>query len=311
MNSHSSMDAVLIAGPTASGKSAAAHALARAIDGVVINTDSMQVYRETRILTARPTDEDTATAPHLLYGHVSVTESYSAGRYQAEAAHALRTVRESGRVPIFCGGTGMYFGVLTEGIANIPAVPAGVRERVRRHREAVGAEAFHAELAVRDPVAASRLRASDTQRALRAYEVFEATGRPLSQWQIEMGDALLGGMKLARFVLSPPRDVLNEGIDVRFDTMLANGALDEVRALEGVKLSPTASKIIGLRELQAVEERALSLAEAATRAKATTRQYAKRQLTWFRQRMADWNWVEAQGLSNILPLLTSQLNENA
>lgn len=311
MNSQTSVDAVLIAGPTASGKSAVAHALARAIDGVVINADSMQVYRETRILTARPTDEDTATAPHLLYGHVSVTESYSAGRYQAEAAHALRTARESGRVPIFCGGTGMYFGVLTEGIANIPAVPAGVREQVRQHREAIGAEAFHAELATRDPDAASRLRASDMQRVLRAYEVFEATGRPLSQWQTEMGDALLGKINLARFVISPLRDELHKRIDARFDAMIAVGAQEEVRALEGVALSATASKIIGLRELQAVDEGSLSLEEASDRAKAASRQYAKRQLTWYRQRMADWNWVEVQELSNILPLLTSRLNENA
>ncbi|HWD49535.1 MAG TPA: tRNA (adenosine(37)-N6)-dimethylallyltransferase MiaA [Rhizomicrobium sp.] len=311
MNSQSSVDAVLIAGPTASGKSAVAHALARAIDGVVINADSMQVYRETRILTARPTDEDTSTAPHFLYGHVSVTESYSAGRYQAEAAHALRTARESGRVPIFCGGTGMYFGVLTEGIANIPAVPAGMREQVRQHRDAIGADAFHIELATRDPESAARLRASDTQRTLRAYEVFEATGRPLSEWQKEMGEALLGGLNLARFVLSPPRDELHKHIDARFDTMLAAGAREEARALEGIALSATASKIIGLRELQAVEEGAQSLEEGSSRAKTATRQYAKRQLTWFRRRMAEWNWLEVQELSNILPLLSAQLNENA
>ena len=305
------IDAVLIAGPTASGKSRAALVLADAIGGAVINADSMQVYRETRILTARPTDADTATAPHLLYGHVSVTETYSVGRYQAEAAHALRTARESGRVPIFCGGTGMYFGVLTEGIANIPAVPAGVREQVRQRREAIGAEAFHAELAMRDPAAASRLRASDTQRTLRAYEVFEATGRPLSQWQSEMGAPLLGGMSLARFVLSPPRDVLRERIDARFDAMMASGALAEAHALEGVALSPTASKIIGLRELQSADAGEITPDEASTRAKAASRQYGKRQLTWFRQRMAGWDWIEAQELSNILPVMMARLNENA
>jgi tRNA dimethylallyltransferase len=300
-----SVEAVLIAGPTASGKSALASAIAEHIDGVIVNTDSMQVYRETRILTARPTDEDTARAPHLLYGHVSVAEAYSAGRYQAEAAHALRTARESGRIPIFTGGTGLYFGVLTEGIANIPEIPSGVREAAETLREDIGAAAFHAALATRDPQAAARLNESDTQRTLRAYEVFEATGRPLSEWQKEMGDPLLGGLNLARFVISPPRDVLHDRINARFDAMLAWGAMEEVAALEGVKLSPTAQKIIGLRELQAVAEGAMTAEEAADKAKAATRQYAKRQVTWFRGRMADWRWLEAE--SNNIPDILSHL----
>jgi tRNA dimethylallyltransferase len=303
-----SVDAVLIAGPTASGKSALALAIAEAIDGVIVNTDSMQVYRETRILTARPTDEDTAQAPHLLYGHVGVAESYSAGRYQAEAAHALRTARESGRVPIFTGGTGLYFGVLTEGIANIPEVPSGVREAVEALREDIGPKAFHDKLAMRDPQAAARLPDSDTQRTLRAYEVFEATGRPLSEWQKEMGDPLLGGMNLARFVISPPRDVLHDRINARFDAMLARGAMEEVAALEGLKLSPTAQKIIGLRELREVAEGAMPLDEAREKSKAATRQYAKRQVTWFRGRMADWNWIEEGSLSNNISHILSELS---
>jgi tRNA dimethylallyltransferase len=300
-----SVDAVLIAGPTASGKSALATAVAEAIDGVIVNTDSMQVYRETRILTARPADEDMARAPHLLYGHVGVAEAYSAGRYQAEAAHALLTARESGRVPIFTGGTGLYFGVLTEGIVNIPEIPAGVREAAEVLREEIGAGAFHQALAKRDPEAAARLNEGDTQRTLRAYEVFEATGRPLSDWQKEMGDPLLGGLNLARFVISPPRDVLHDRINARFDAMLAWGAMEEVAALEGLKLSPTAQKIIGLRELRAVAEGAMTPDEAAEKAKAATRQYAKRQVTWFRGRMADWRWLE--GESNNIPDILSQL----
>jgi tRNA dimethylallyltransferase len=301
-----SVDAVLIAGPTASGKSALAAAIAEQLDGVIVNTDSMQVYRETRILTARPTDEDIATAPHLLYGHVGVAEAYSAGRYQAEAAHALRTARESGRVPIFTGGTGMYFGVLTEGIANIPEVPSGVREAAEVLREEIGPAAFHEALAKRDPQAAARLNENDTQRTLRAYEVFEATGRPLSEWQKEMGDPLLGGLNLARFVISPPRDVLHDRINARFDAMLAWGAMEEVAALEGLTLSPTAQKIIGLRELRAVAEGAMTSDEAAEKAKAATRQYAKRQVTWFRGRMADWGWLE--GESNNIPDILSQIS---
>jgi tRNA dimethylallyltransferase len=298
------VDAVLIAGPTTSGKSAVALALAEEINGAVINADSMQVYTETRILTARPTDEDTARAPHLLYGHVSVSETYSAGRYQAEAAHALRTVREAGRVPIFAGGTGMYFGVLTEGLANVPPVPSGVREAAEARRNAIGAEAFHAELAARDPLAGQRLRASDTQRVLRAYEVFEATGRPLSEWQTEMSEPLLANMSLARFIISPPRDVLHQRIEHRFDAMMQAGAMEEATALENP--SATAAKIIGLRELRAAADGALPLEEAVEQAKARTRQYAKRQMTWFRHRMADWEWTEAQELSNILPLLMAE-----
>ena len=295
------VDAVLIAGPTTSGKSALALALAAEINGAVINADSMQVYIETRILTARPTDEDTARAPHLLYGHVGVNETYSAGRYQAEAAHALRTTRESGRVPIFAGGTGMYFGVLTEGLALVPAIPSGVREAAEARRNAIGAEAFHAELAKRDPVAGGKLRASDTQRTLRAWEVFEATGRPLSEWQQEMSEPLLANMNVARFIIAPPRDVLHQRINHRFDAMLAAGAMEEATALENP--SSTAAKILGLRELRAAADGVLPLDEAVEQAKARTRQYAKRQMTWFRHRMADWNWAETQELSNILPLL--------
>ena len=295
------VDAVLIAGPTTSGKSALALALAEEINGAVINADSMQVYTEMRILTARPTDEDTSRAPHLLYGHVSVNETYSAGRYQAEAAHALRTTRESGRVPIFAGGTGMYFGVLTDGLAIIPAVPAGVREVAEVRRAQMGADAFHAELAKRDPVAGEKLRPSDTQRTLRAWEVFEATGRPLSEWQQEMSEPLLTNMNVARFIISPPRDVLHQRINHRFDQMLTAGAMEEATALESP--SPTAAKIIGLRELRSAAEGTIPLEEAVEQAKARTRQYAKRQMTWFRHRMADWNWAEAQELSNILPLL--------
>lgn len=296
-----SVDGVLIAGPTTSGKSAVALALAQEIDGAVINTDSMQVYTETRILTARPTDEDTAQAPHLLYGHVSVRETYSAGRYQAEAGQALRTVREAGRVPIFTGGTGMYFGVLTDGLANIPSVPAGVRKAAEDRREEIGADAFHAELAARDPAAGARLRASDAQRVLRAWEVFEATGRPISDWQKEMGEPLLAHMNLARIVIAPPRDVLHARIDHRFEQMMKAGAMEEAAALENP--SATAAKIIGLRELRAAADGAMPLEEAVAQAKARTRQYAKRQTTWFRHRMGDWNWADAQELSNIIPVI--------
>jgi tRNA dimethylallyltransferase len=287
-----SLDAVLIAGPTASGKSAAALALAQAIGGVIVNADSMQVYTEPRILTARPSDADMARVPHLLYGHVGVREHYSVGRYQADAAAALADARAMGRVPIFVGGTGMYFGALTDGIAEMPAVPAAIRAAAARRRETLGAEAFHAELAARDPETATRLDAGDTQRTLRAYEVFEATGRSLSYWQTQTGKPVLTGMTLARFVIAPPRAELHARIDARFDAMLEAGAMEEAAHLADLDPALPAAKILGRRELLAAHTGALALEEAAQLAKVATRQYAKRQMTWFRGRMKEWEWIE-------------------
>ena len=291
-----SVDAVLIAGPTASGKSAVALALAEHAHGVVINTDSMQVYREARILTARPTEDAEARAPHRLYGYVGIDEPYSVGRYQTDAARALAEVRAEHRLPIFTGGTGLYFDALTNGLAPIPAVPVDIRSRVQARRDEIGAEAFFAELKTRDPESAARLRASDTQRTLRAYEVFEATARSLSSWQQEKPlPGPLAGLKLARFVIAPPRPELHRRIDRRFDMMLEDGAVDEAVRLSSVDSSKPAAKILGLRELQAVSTGAMAVDEARATAQAQTRQYAKRQLTWFRHRMADWRWLEPSG----------------
>ncbi|HTW33197.1 MAG TPA: tRNA (adenosine(37)-N6)-dimethylallyltransferase MiaA [Rhizomicrobium sp.] len=290
------VDAVLIAGPTASGKSAAALALAEHAHGVVINTDSMQVYREARILTARPNAEAEARAPHRLYGYVSIDEAYSVARYQADAAAAFAAARAENRLPIFTGGTGLYFGALTDGLANIPAVPVDIRNRVQGLRDEIGAEAFFEALKTRDPESAARLRASDTQRTLRAYEVFEATGRPLGAWQQDKPPlGPLAGLKLARFVIAPPRPELHRRIDRRFDRMLEDGAVDEAVRLSSVDSSKPAAKILGLRELQAVSTGAMAVDEARSTAQAQTRQYAKRQLTWFRHRMSDWRWLEPSG----------------
>jgi tRNA dimethylallyltransferase len=285
-------DAVLIAGPTASGKSQLALALAEAIGGAIVNADSMQVYREARILTARPSDDEMRRVPHLLYGHVGVEEPYSVGRYQADAGQALAEVRHAGRVPIFVGGTGMYFAVLTEGLANIPPVAADLRAAVEAMRAEIGADAFHAELAARDAESAARLRPGDTQRTVRAYAVLEATGRPLSQWQQETARPVLAGLALARIVLAPPRDVLYARCDARFEKMLEQGALAEAASLAGLRSSLPAAKLLGLRELLAAEEGRLSLDEAKAAAQQASRRYAKRQLTWFRHRMADWHWME-------------------
>lgn len=284
--------AVLIAGPTASGKSSAALALARRIGGALINTDSMQVYREVRILSARPGEEMLGLAPHYLYGHVSVKETYSAARFQTDAIGALNEVRAEGRVPIFAGGTGLYFAALMEGLARIPVVPAAIRQCVRARRAEIGAERFFREFALRDPGTASRLRSSDTQRVLRAAEVLEASGRPLSEWQRIEGDAPLAGYTVSCFVLSPPRAELYRRIDERFDRMIAAGALDEAAQLKGLDPSLPAAKLLGVRELWAVLDGELTLDAASAAAKTATRRYAKRQLTWFRNRMAEWAWIE-------------------
>ena len=246
-----SIDAILIAGPTASGKSRAALELAERLNGVIVNADSMQVYREPRVLTARPSDAETARVPHLLYGHVSVGEVYSAGRYRSDAAQALAQVREAGRVPIFAGGTGLYLAALTEGLAEVPPVPASVRTAARARLDAIGVAALHAEL---DPADASRLRPTDPQRVLRAYEVRQATGRPLAHWQAVKGKPVLDDTRIARFVLDLDRARLRERIRARFETMLDRGALEEAATLKGLDPALPAAKILGLRELWALQE---------------------------------------------------------
>jgi tRNA dimethylallyltransferase len=300
------IDAVLIAGPTASGKSAAALALAETENGVVINTDSMQVYREVRILSARPSDEDTARVPHLLYGHVGVTERYSVGRYQIDAMAALAEARAMHRLPVFVGGTGLYFAALTEGLTDIPPTSADIRERARDRLAQIGAAAFHAELARRDPETSAALRATDRQRVLRAWEVFEATGRPLASWQREAASPVLAGLRLARFVLDVERFELRERIKARFQVMLDAGARAEAAELKGLDPTLPAAKILGLRELRAAEEGLMSGADAAAAAITATRQFAKRQVTWFRHRMADWHWVEASG--NFISVMRQNLS---
>jgi tRNA dimethylallyltransferase len=302
------VDAVLIAGPTASGKSHAALALAEAIGGTVINADSMQVYREARILTARPSGDDMMRVPHALYGHVSVRDPYSVGRYQQDAAAVLSDMRGAGRTPVFTGGTGLYFSALTEGLADIPSVPASVRDAARRKLADIGVGALHAELAARDPDTASRLRPSDPQRVLRAWEVLEATGLPLSHWQAQMGKPVLGGLRIVKFVLDLPRSELRERIETRFGSMLAQGARDEARALAGLDPALPAARILGLRELEAVASGQMEEAEAVRLAVTATRQFAKRQLTWFRNRMGDWIWVPAQDSGNILPVMMSHVS---
>lgn len=285
-------DAVLIAGPTASGKSAAALALADHVGGVVINADSMQVYREAPILTAQPDGQARARVPHLLYGHVSARDVYSVGRYADDALRALREARTMKKIPIFTGGTGLYFAALTEGLAEIPPVPAAIRAEARALLDRIGAPALHARLAERDPQTAGQLRPSDPQRTLRAYEVFETTGRPLAQWQRDTGAPLLKDLSLARFVLNPERPLLRARIAERFETMVDQGGLEEALALADLDPALPAAKLLGLRPLIAHVRGELDREAAISLAVTATRQFAKRQMTWFRNRMADYVWID-------------------
>jgi tRNA dimethylallyltransferase len=294
--------AVLIAGPTASGKSALALAVAERIGGIVVNTDSMQVYRDLAIITARPGAAETARVPHLLYGHVDAAENYSVGRFLGDAAAALEATRAQGRVPIFTGGSGLYFKALTAGLAAIPPVPPEIRAAVRSRLEALGPAALHEELSRRDPVAAARLRPADRTRIARALEVVEATGRSIAEWRHDGMPPLLDDTRVAKIFLTPDRPELYRRIDARFDAMLSDGALDEVRALAARRLDPLlpAMKAHGVPWLIRHLAGEISLAAAAAEAKKDTRHYAKRQFTWFRHQLADWPRVEPAAARDVL-----------
>lgn len=287
------MKAVLIAGPTASGKSALALTLARRTGGIVVNADSMQVYGDLRTLTARPSSAEEAEVAHRLYGHVDGAINYSAGRFLADAARLLPELREAGRLPIVVGGTGLYFKALLEGLSDIPPVPDAVRETVRRESESRTSAELHAELTSRDPRMAARLRPSDRLRILRALEVFAATGRSLVSFQGSNAGALFRAENAVRLFLSPDRDALRRRIDARFHAMIATGALDEVAALGARGLDPAlpVMRAHGVPGLLAHLRGEMTLEEAVARGQADTRRYVKRQFTWFRHQMPGWTWV--------------------
>jgi tRNA dimethylallyltransferase len=296
------MQAVLIAGPTASGKSALALKLAEKLGGTVINADSMQVYRDLPIITARPSPDEEARVPHRLYGHVDAAENYSVGRWCADVGAALAEAERAGRLPIVAGGTGLYFKALTQGLAAVPPTPPDVRASVRARLEALGPEGLYAELCKRDRVMAERLKPADRTRVSRALEVLEATGRSLAEWQREGMRAILDPARASKIFLNPDRAALHMRIDARFDAMLEAGALDEVRALERRGLDPLlpAMKAHGVPWLIRHLHGEISLDQAAAAAKLETRQYTKRQATWFRHQMPGWTWVapeEAEGVA--------------
>ncbi|CCD95540.1 tRNA delta(2)-isopentenylpyrophosphate transferase (IPP transferase) (Isopentenyl-diphosphate:tRNA isopentenyltransferase) (IPTase) (IPPT) [Bradyrhizobium sp. ORS 375] len=296
MTSLSDNKAVLIAGPTASGKSALALELAQKAGGVVINTDSMQVYHDLRVLTARPTPEEEALVPHRLYGHVDASVNYSAGHYVRDAAQLLDDVRRQRRLPIFIGGTGLYFKALTRGLSVVPPVPDEVREVVRLKLDRDGVEALHAELARRDAAAAARLNVRDRSRIARALEVIEATGRPLADWHAETSPPLLPEGSYRALFIAPEREALYARIDARFETMLEGGALDEVERLAARGLDPLlpAMKAHGVPALIRYIRGEISREEAATIGKADTRHYAKRQFTWFRHQLPEFEWTSPE-----------------
>jgi tRNA dimethylallyltransferase len=285
--------AILIAGPTASGKSALALELAQATGGVIINTDSMQVYRDLRVITARPTIEEEARVPHRLYGHVDAAINFSAGSWVADAATVLADVRAQNRLPIFAGGSGLYFKALTRGLSAVPPIAPEIRDSVRARLERDGVEALHAELAQRDPASAERLKPRDRTRVARALEVVEATGRSLTDWHRDGLPPLLPPGQFVALYLAADRDALYARIDARFEAMLESGALDEVAALAARRLDPLlpAMKAHGVPALIRHLKGEISREEAAAIGRADTRHYAKRQFTWFRHQLPDFEWV--------------------
>lgn len=281
--------AVLIAGPTASGKSALALGRAQRSGGVIINADSMQVYDTLRVVTARPSVEDEAAAEHRLYGTVPVSERFSTGQW-IRAVQAVLDEIAPDREAIFVGGTGLYFDALTNGFADVPEVPAPVALGVEYEIAGLDEAARMALLTAEDPETAARLAVADPQRVIRAIAVKRATGRALSSFQKEQQPALLADWDIERMVLWPERDLLRARIARRFAAMFSDGAVDEVRAIAAQNLDPSlpAMKAIGVPEIMAWMDGAMAREDAISRATIATQQYAKRQRTWFRNRMGDW-----------------------
>lgn len=279
--------AIVIAGPTASGKSALALRLAEELGGAVINADSMQVYADLRILTARPTDVDMVRVPHRLFGHVDAADTYSVGRWLQDVRDALRDTSCEGCLPIFVGGSGLYLKALTQGLSAIPAIPPDIRQRIRAEAEGRTAQDLHAQLQQADPVMASRLRPTDPQRIIRALEIMSATGCSLSSYQERRETPIVSGWQVTSAVLAPDRPALNAAIARRADDMMRTGALAEVQRLQLRTLDPAlpAMRALGVPPLLAQLRGDLTEAEAIDQVKLSTRRYAKRQVTFARHNL--------------------------
>jgi tRNA dimethylallyltransferase len=291
--------AILIAGPTASGKSALALRLAERLGGTIVNADSMQVYRDLRVLTARPSQRDEARAPHLLFGAIDGATNFSVGEYLRAAGEALEAARAADRIPIFTGGTGLYFKTLLHGLSDIPAVSANIRAQVRAESAGYSSPQLHARLAAVDPATAARLPPSDPQRILRALEVFAATGQSLSSFQGARAKPLLRANECLCLFIASPRPALHAAIDNRFDAMLAAGALEEADALRQRHLDPALPimRAHGVPHLIAHLERRVSLEEAANLGKRDTRAYVKRQFTFARHQLPEFSWIARDNLT--------------
>ncbi len=291
-------DAVLIAGPTASGKSALALVLALRHNGVLINTDSMQVYRDLNVLSARPTPDEESRVPHVLFGHVDGAVNYSVGHWLEDVARILPEIRHSGRLPIFVGGTGLYFKALTQGLSDIPRVPEATRAKLRAETAGMAPALLHERLAVCDPVMAAKLRPSDPQRLLRALEVFEATGRSLATFQQNKKPPLLVVPKCEAVFLAPDRAELRRRIETRFAAMLEAGALEEVRQLAARALDPAlpVMRAHGVPHLLSHLRGEIDLGLAAARGIQDTQHYAKRQVTFARHQLTDFRRIEMENL---------------
>jgi tRNA dimethylallyltransferase len=287
---------ILLAGPTASGKSALALALAEKFGGTIINADSMQVYRDLRLITARPSVEEERRMPHALYGHVDAAENYSVGAWRSEAAAELAMAERQSRAAIVVGGTGLYFNALTRGLTAMPPIPKQVRDDVRARLKSDGAAALHDELKRLDPHAAARLNRGDRARISRALEVMVATGRSIRDWHEDAKPDGPDSLRAVRIFLSPERDELARRIGARFDAMIEAGAIEEVRALMARNLDPSlpAMKAHGVPWLIRQLRGEITLEQAVEGAKRDTRQYTKRQQTWFRNQLPEFAWVDPE-----------------
>ncbi|WP_190237622.1 tRNA (adenosine(37)-N6)-dimethylallyltransferase MiaA [Rhizobium sp. R634] len=285
-------NAILITGPTASGKSALAVELAKRHGGAVINADSMQVYDTLRVLTARPSEEEMGGVPHHLYGHVPAGAAYSTGAWLRDVTALLPALRAAGQLPVFVGGTGLYFKALTGGLSDMPDIPEALREELRARLLEEGPDALYAELAEADPAMAASLNRQDGQRIVRALEVVKATGRSIADFQGRAGPQVIDVEEARKIVVLPDRAVLHARINGRFEKMLQQGAEDEVRALLALGLPTEAPvmKAIGVSQIAAMLKGEMTRAEVLEKGAAATRQYAKRQMTWFRNQM-DESWV--------------------
>jgi tRNA dimethylallyltransferase len=302
---------VLIAGPTASGKSALGLALAERLDAEIVNADSMQVYEDLAIVTARPASADEAAVPHNLYGHVSGAEVFSTGQWLKDAVSTIDEVCARGHVPIVLGGTGLYFRALTEGFVEVPAIPAEIRKSTRAEVDEIGSVAAHKLIAEVDPVWAAKVHENDPQRIARGLEVFRATGQALTSWHDKPVEPPLS-IPMVKAVLEPDRGWLRNRIDQRFAMMVESGALDEVAELLSKGYSPSlpVMKALGVPELAQHLRGDMSLDDACALASIKSRQYAKRQSTWFRQQMIAWNSVIAQDLERQIDEIFSFIDDS-